>query len=208
MEYILFRSLTRCSSSLALSVLALSVLFSSATSAQVFEVDSAVFGQGALTRDTAQGLDFLDLRQTFQRSFQDVSSGLDSEFAGFRYATAAEIMNLVDNYNSSATPSGTPRLTALLDVSFTQVGLDFSPGLSADIGPGGGIQLVSITEGFLANNVNRPPEADVSSFEFTIDRISNTAGSFLVTSSSPVPEPSSVSLCAVLFMGMLARRKK
>lgn len=207
MEYILFRSLTRCSSSLALSVLALSVLFSSATSAQVFEVDSAVFGQGALTRDTAQGLDFLDLRQTFQRSFQDVSSGLDSEFAGFRYATAAEIMNLVDNYNSSATPSGTPRLTALLDVSFTQVGLDFSPGFSADIGPGGGIQLVSITEGFITTDVSAPPTVRLG-VEFAINEVSNTAGSFLVTSSSPVPEPSSVSLCAVLFMGMLARRKK
>ena len=207
MEYILFRSLTRCSSSLALSVLALSVLFSSATSAQVFEVDSAVFGQGALTRDTAQGLDFLDLRQTFQRSFQDVSSGLDSEFAGFRYATAAEIFNLVDNYNSSATPSGTPRLTALLDVSFTQVGLDFSPGLSADIGPGGGIQLVSITEGFITTDVSAPPTVRLG-VEFAINEVSNTAGSFLVTSSSPVPEPSSVSLCAVLFMGMLARRKK
>lgn len=203
----MFRSLTRCSSSLALSVLALSVLFSSATSAQVFEVDSAVFGQGALTRDTAQGLDFLDLRQTFQRSFQDVSSGLDSEFAGFRYATAAEIMNLVDNYNSSATPSGTPRLTALLDVSFTQVGLDFSPGFSADIGPGGGIQLVSITEGFITTDVSAPPTVRLG-VEFAINEVSNTAGSFLVTSSSPVPEPSSVSLCAVLFMGMLARRKK
>ena len=203
----MFRSLTRCSSSLALSVLALSVLFSSATSAQVFEVDSAVFGQGALTRDTAQGLDFLDLRQTFQRSFQDVSSGLDSEFAGFRYATAAEIMNLVDNYNSSATPSGTPRLTALLDVSFNLVGLDFSPGFSADIGPGGGIQLVSITEGFITTDVSAPPTVRLG-VEFAINEVSNTAGSFLVTSSSPVPEPSSVSLCAVLFMGMLARRKK
>ena len=203
------RSLTRCSSSLALSVLALSVLFSSPTSAQIFEVDSAVFGQGALTRDTAQGLDFLDLGGTVGRSFQDVSSqlGSDGEFAGFRYATAAEIMNLVDNYNSSATPSGTPRLTALLDVSFNLVGLDFSPGFSADIGPGGGIQLVSITEGFLANNVNRPPDVGLGA-EFAIDQVSNTAGSFLVTSSSPVPEPNSVSLCAVLFMGMLARRKK
>ena len=203
----MFRSLACCSSSLALSVLALSVLFSSPTSAQVFEVDSAVFGQGALTRDTAQGLDFLDLRQTFQRSFQDVSSWLDSEFAGFRYATAAEIMNLVDNYNSSATPSGTPRLTALLDVSFTQVGLDFSPGFSADIGPGGGIQLVSITEGFITTDVSAPPTVRLG-VEFAINEVSNTAGSFLVTSSSPVPEPSSVSLCAVLFMGMLARRKK
>lgn len=205
----MFRSLACCSSSLALSVLALSVLFSSPTSAQVFEVDSAVFGQGALTRDTAQGLDFLDLEGTFGRSFQDVSSqlGSDGEFAGFRYATAAEIINLVGNYNSPATPSGTPRLTALLDVSFNLVGLDFSPGFSADIGPGGGIQLVSITEGFITTDVSAPPTVRLGE-EFAIDEVSNTGGSFLVTSSSPVPEPSSVSLCVVLFMGMLARRKK
>ena len=198
----MFNSLTRCSSSLALSFLAFSVLFSSPISAQVIEVDSAIFGPGTLTRDTVQGLDFLDLEDTLGRSFQDVSSQLGSggEFEGFRYATFDEIESLVSNYNSPATPPGTPRLTALLDVATNLFGSDFSTGLSADLGPGGGIQIVSIIENANSLNANQTIEA-------AVDRVSNTTGSFLVTSSA-VPEPNSVSLCAVLFMGVLARRKK
>ena len=199
----MFNSLTRCSSSLALSFLAFSVLFSSPISAQVIEVDSAIFGPGTLTRDTVQGLDFLDLEDTLGRSFQDVSSELGSggEFEGFRYATFDEIESLVSNYNSPATPPGTPRLTALLDVATNLFGSDFSTGLSADLGPDGGIQIVSIIENANSLNANQTIEA-------AVDRVSNTTGSFLVTSSSAVPEPNSVSLCAVLFMGVLARRKK
>lgn len=198
----MFKSLTRCSSSLALSFLALSFLFSSPISAQVIEIDSDIFGPGTLTRDTVQGLDFLDLEDTLGRSFQDVSSQLGSggEFEGFRYATFDEIESLVSNYNSPATPPGTPRLTALLDVATILVGADFSTGLSADLGPDGGIQIVSIIE-------NTSPRAS-QTIEAAVDRVSNTTGSFLVTSSSAVPEPNSVSLCAVLFMGVLARRKK
>ena len=198
----MFNSLTRCSSSLALSFLVFSVLFSSPISAQVIEVDSAIFGPGTLTRDTVQGLDFLDLEDTLGRSFQDVSSQLGSggEFEGFRYATFDEIESLVSNYNSPATPPGTPRLTALLDVATNLFGSDFSTGLSADLGPLGDIQIVSIIE-------NTSPSAS-QSIEVAVDRVSPTTGSFLVTSSSAVPEPNSVSLCAVLFMGVLARRKK
>lgn len=198
----MFKSLTRCSSSLALSFLALCVLFSSPISAQVIEIDSDIFGPGTLTRDTVQGLDFLDLEDTLGRSFQDVSSQLGSggEFEGFRYATFDEIESLVSNYNSPATPPGTPRLTALLDVATNLFGSDFSTGLSADLGPDGGIQIVSIIE-------NTSPSAN-QTIEVAVDRVSPTTGSFLVTSSSAVPEPNSVSLCAVLFMGVLARRKK
>ena len=198
----MFKSLTRCSSSLALSFLALCVLFSSPISAQVIEIDSDIFGPGTLTRDTVQGLDFLDLEDTLGRSFQDVSSQLGSggEFEGFRYATFDEIESLVSNYNSPATPPGTPRLTALLDVATNLFGSDFSTGLSADLGPDGGIQIVSIIE-------NTSPSVN-QTIEVAVDRVSPTTGSFLVTSSSAVPEPNSVSLCAVLFMGVLARRKK
>ena len=198
----MFNSLTRCSSSLALSFLAFSVLFSSPISAQVIEVDSAIFGPGTLTRDTVQGLDFLDLEDTLGRSFQDVSSQLGSggEFEGFRYATFDEIESLVSNYNSPATPPGTLRLTTLLDVATNLFGSDFSTGLSADLGPDGGIQIVSIIE-------NTSPSVN-QTIEVAVDRVSPTTGSFLVTSSSAVPEPNSVSLCAVLFMGVLARRKK
>lgn len=51
--------------------------------------DIGGFGIGALTRDTDQGLDFLDVTFSMNRSFNDVSGhfGVGGNFEGFRYAT-------------------------------------------------------------------------------------------------------------------------
>jgi hypothetical protein len=48
---------------------------------------------GTYTRDSATGLDWLDLTATQNRSFNDVSSGfgLAGEFAGWRYASVGEV---------------------------------------------------------------------------------------------------------------------
>jgi len=62
----------------------------------VFAADDDKFGLGSLTRDTVQGLDFLDLSKTRGRSYTYVSRrfGLGEEFEGFRYATELEVMAL------------------------------------------------------------------------------------------------------------------
>jgi hypothetical protein len=74
-------------------------------SAALLEADDPVFGPGAITRDADTGLDWLDLRQSKLRWFDDVSSqfGDGGDFEGFRYATAAELNVL---FYSSAGISG------------------------------------------------------------------------------------------------------
>ena len=71
--------------------------------AGVVEADDPVFGSGALTRDTDQGLDFLDITFSIGRSFDDVSDefGPEGDFAGFRYALQSEMISLVNNFGFS-----------------------------------------------------------------------------------------------------------
>ena len=64
--------------------------------ASLTEVDSPIYGPASLTRDTATGLEWLDLTQTVNLSFNQVSAelGKGGDFEGFRYATLDEIRNL------------------------------------------------------------------------------------------------------------------
>ncbi len=66
--------------------------------AGVMSADDTVFGIGALTRDTDQMLDFLDVTRSTSRSVVDVSGelGAGGDFEGFRYATLAEWTGLID----------------------------------------------------------------------------------------------------------------
>ena len=61
--------------------------------------DDPVFGAGAITLDTATGLEWLDLGFSINRSYDDVSANLGpgGDFAGFRYASAAELITLYTN---------------------------------------------------------------------------------------------------------------
>ena len=205
----MFKSLAIFSRALALSVLALGVLASSPLSAQVFAVDSD-FGMGTLTRDSTQGLDFLDLGETVGRSFEDISAQLGDggEFAGFRYATFEEITNLASNFR--VTPE-TPTLTGLIDLTFS-IGptIQGSNGLTAEILDDGQIQIVGVNDAS-SENLPENQRANVSrGGELTPDETSDFTGSFLVTPGpASVPEPGSATLCAILCgMGMMVRRKK
>jgi hypothetical protein len=72
----------------------------SAARAGVISVDDPVFGSGALTRDTSQGLDFLDLTFTYNYNFATVEGMMAAgqTFDGFRYATEDEVIALINNY--------------------------------------------------------------------------------------------------------------
>jgi hypothetical protein len=61
----------------------------------LLSVDHAVYGRGALTRDTTSGLDWLDLTFSASRSYSEVVRALaNREYGGFRYATEAEVRQL------------------------------------------------------------------------------------------------------------------
>jgi uncharacterized repeat protein (TIGR01451 family) len=85
----------------ACSVLLLSLLLSVGIGrAALVNTDWQTAGDNLITRDTTSGLDWLDLTQTANRSYNDVSSqlGTGGQFAGFRYATQAEVTALFSQF--------------------------------------------------------------------------------------------------------------
>ncbi|MCP4004353.1 MAG: hypothetical protein GY725_09170 [bacterium] len=63
------------------------------------------FGANSLTRDTATGLDWLDVPYSTGRAYTDISGkfGAGQEFEGYRFATISEVITLV-NDNTAFTP--------------------------------------------------------------------------------------------------------
>ncbi len=64
----------------------------STVKAAILESDWLIVGDGLITLDTESGLEWLDLTQSIDRSFNDVSTqfGSGMDFEGFRYATYIE----------------------------------------------------------------------------------------------------------------------
>ena len=76
------------------------------------------FGTDSLTRDTVNGLDWLDVTYTTGRSYVDVSGrfGVGQEFDGYRYATIGQVLALV-NDNSNFTPDASAAGGGNIDTS-------------------------------------------------------------------------------------------
>ena len=78
---------------------------------------------GLITRDTATGLDWLDLTETNNRSFDDVSSklGAGQEFEGWRYATRDEVaefwmhLGIPEGTSQRIHVSDTPKYTIFIN---------------------------------------------------------------------------------------------
>lgn len=72
-----------------------------AQNSSLVSVDDPVFGTNAVTRDNATGLEWLDLTFSTNRSFDDITGvngpsqlAAGGDFAGWRYATVAEVTSL------------------------------------------------------------------------------------------------------------------
>lgn len=91
----------RCLKRNLLSLLSLPIvtLVLAATPAQAVLVSQSdvVFGTDSVTLDTGTGLKWLDVNLSVNRSFNDVSGqfGAGGDFQGWRYATGAEVLNLI-----------------------------------------------------------------------------------------------------------------
>ena len=91
--------------------LALVLIAASAARGDIFPVDDPNFlsgnkfpGDGSFTRDTAQGLDFLDvIPNTELMSWNTVNAelGAGGQFEGLRWATVAEVITLANNFGFS-----------------------------------------------------------------------------------------------------------
>ena len=90
------------------------------------------FGTDSLTRDTVNGLDWLDVTHTTGRAYVDISGkfGVGQEFDGYRYATINQVLALV-NDNSNFTPDASAAGGGSIDTS----GGDVLSALTGLLGP-------------------------------------------------------------------------
>ncbi|WP_028319673.1 VPLPA-CTERM sorting domain-containing protein [Desulfobulbus elongatus] len=86
-------------------VLAWSFFVVTGAQAALVAQNDDVFGDGSLTLDTGTGLLWLDLSITSDLTHSCVSTqfGVDGDFAGYRYATADEVVTVVDTALSAST---------------------------------------------------------------------------------------------------------
>ena len=202
-DTLLGRLVGSCANGLTIGVLLLTALAPIKASAILISVDDlGGFGADSLTRDTNQGLDFLDLTFSLGRTFNDVSVefGVGGDFEGFRYATVDEVITLANNFgvNPPFTPGdfGDPGIDIgeLVDLlGATDPGGPFnrsSTGITSSSIMAGSRRLVEFIDEF--DNVSFTDRiSSEPNFSTRVDFTFEETGSFLVrqaeTSSVPVP---------------------
>jgi len=81
-------------------ILIISLLFMSSTQAAIVSLDWKTTGDNLITRDTVSGLNWLDLTETNNMSYDYIIGqlGIGGQFAGYRYATNSEVVGLWSNF--------------------------------------------------------------------------------------------------------------
>ncbi len=105
-------------------------------SAAIISTDRLAAGDNLITRDTVSGLDWLDLTETNNLSYDYVNGqlGVGGQFAGFRYATGIEVVALWDNFGinlSAGQPTGITSMDPNVEVAVSFLGNtynEFNPG--------------------------------------------------------------------------------
>lgn len=198
-----------------LPVVMIFVFCNATASAAVISVDDGVFGVDSITLDTDQGLEFLDVTFSADRSFDDVSShlGAGGNFEGFRYATEDEVILLVNNFGFSPSAvaggqvlgnTGNDQLSGLVDLlGATQPFFHLHAetiGITATL-DGADQRFVRIRDNFSGDDLVGSNFAVSPSFQ------NSEWGSFLVRPVAAVPEPSSLTIVLTLFSGILIARR-
>jgi hypothetical protein len=100
----MFRSINLKSLSVAVSALALST----SVNAALVSKDWKDTGDNLITRDTVSGLEWLDMTETNDMSYNFVSLQLDvgGQFEGWRYASSEEVIILWGNFGINLAGSG------------------------------------------------------------------------------------------------------
>ena len=115
----------------AVSTFAITIVLSTSANAAVVSADWQSVGDNLVTRDTASGLDWLDLTITDGMSYDQVISKLlpGGQFDGFRLATSAEVITLWRNFGIDLSQSAlwqTSGYNPLLDVAVTFLGSTYN----------------------------------------------------------------------------------
>ena len=90
---------------LLIAVLVTGILVAPAAQAVLLEIDLNTPGDGLVTRDTDTGLDWLDLTESWDLSFDQVEADVGGFIAdGWRHATGAEVCALFAAANAEPSP--------------------------------------------------------------------------------------------------------
>lgn len=105
----------RILTTLALSV---SIFVSASVNAELIKDDWLEGGDNRSLYDTETQLTWLTLNETFGKSFDEMTNDLssDDKYKGFRYATAEEVLALLQSTMGFASPDTTPSTGAWTDV--------------------------------------------------------------------------------------------
>ena len=177
--------------------------------ATLISLDDSLFGAGSFTRDTATGLEWLDLSLTSNLSMNTIlaNSGVGGTYYGLRYATGNEVMTLFNDagivpaVGYSHTKAGWDAISILKDLMFVtpmQSAMVFGiTGTANQSGSNPSDHYVSAyiwlhnSEGTVYNAYTN---IDMNSFSDELYWIKSTSsspylGSFLVREQQPVPTP-------------------
>lgn len=191
----------------------LACLFVGSANATLISSDWQSANDNLITMDTATGLNWLDLSQTYGMSLGTASSLLASTFSGFRFATHSEVIGFMSDaglptpaypHNGYASFNNASDIAAQL--AFTALlGETVGRGFGSDyFGSRGMVQdLDAITGSYLVGGV-----------DLWVDNTCCTggnsgAGVWLVRDSVNIPEPGSITLFGLGLAGLgFSRRLK
>lgn len=209
-------------------VFACALLCGTPAIAQLARVDYHHSGDGLLTFDASTHLSWLDLTQTYGRSYDQVASELapDGEFAGFRFATVAEFEALHTSFGLPVAHDGDaigtdPTLTArslelqtLLGYSTPPLSPDYTAYISAGFLKTSAPNLPSVPAdrsfGLLqVIDFVSPSSTDFYRAEsYVVEPFADfTTGSWLVRDFTPVPEPATYALGSLVGLALVLVRR-
>jgi hypothetical protein len=207
---------------MGIAAFGLSTVSAQATLLSVPDSEGAFAGAGAVTFDDVNNVEWLDLTFSTSRSFNDVSGqfGSGGDFEGWRHATGAELTTLFAAGGFSPLPfsgSTTQQMGDLIDQLGRTHGLSSvwgipdwnirAVGLYDDQLSGGSVGLASLRT-FLSDS--GMSNGDVATINLGASPDSPTAANWLMRSTVPIPEPSSLVLLGsgVIFLGASRRHKR
>lgn len=193
-------------------------IFASSASAALMSADFLSSGDGLLTVDSGTGLEWLDMTQTLNQSYNSVIAGYNGYTTtyGFRYATAAEVTTFFTN-------AGIPVIDQTTALNYQAANVAPANALIALIGTGDPIFMDAIIADLATASNHRvaviqgiPNLASATSTmvctqcgTWSADAIEPRIGSFLVrASSSQVPAPATLALIGLGLAGIRYQRRK